>query len=296
MINELLDRVLKNKQVYEVETRFGHICVVTDRVEYNLPNQVFPLHPENRFYLDEIVEEKIKGANVLEIGVGSGVLSIGAVMAGAEEVTALEINPRAKNYAGFNIVLNGLEDKIEIRDGDEKDIFKPIEGKNFDYIISNPPFEPTPSGSKNTYVHSDGGIYGLDFVEKIFSDLDNYLTNDGHAQIVTFAPGNEERPVMLRSLVKKHLNGQTTIKVNPISMRFDDFVDRFVEIGQATEQQVAETKKQAAQDGISHLYLCMIHYEKGPEQIEIIPTEKRYRNWDLPLNSAVPMGYKGESK
>jgi len=51
-------------------------------------------------------------------------------------------------------------------------------------------------------------------------------------------------------------------------------------------------KKQATKDGISHLYLCMIHYEKGPKKIEIIPTGKKYKNWDLPLNSNVPMGSK----
>ena len=55
-------------------------------------------------------------------------------------------------------------------------------------------------------------------------------------------------------------------------------------------------KKQAAQDGVSHLYLCMLHYEKGPKQLQVTPTQKRYENWDLPLNSSVPMGYKGELK
>lgn len=289
MINELISQNLKNKRISQI----GDFCVVTDRVEYNEQYQVFPLHPENQFYLDEIVEEKVKRAKALEIGIGSGVLSIGAVKAGAEKVIALEINPRAKNYAGFNIVLNGLEDKIEIIDGDEEDIFKPIEGKKFDYIISNPPFEPTPPGSKHTYVHSDGGIYGLDFVKDILKKLDDYLADNGHAQIVTFAPGDDKQPFMLRDMVEKYLSGQATIKVNPVSMRFDDFVDRFVEIGQATVEQVTEMKKQAVQDGISRLYLCMIHYEKGPKQIEMIPTEKRYENWDLPLNSSVPMGYRG---
>ena len=101
---------------------------------------------------------------------------------------------------------------------------------------------------------------------------------------------------MLVDLVNKYLTGQATIKVNPVSMRFDDFVDRFVEIGQAKEEQIAEMKKQAAQDGVSHLYLCMLHYEKGSKQLEVVPTQKRYDNWDLPLNSTVPMGYKGESK
>jgi len=290
MINEivsLINQNLKNKRISQI----GDFYVVTDRVEYNKPDQVFPLHPENQFYLDEIVEEKIKGAKVLEICVGSGVLSIGAVKAGAEKVTALEINPRAKNYAGFNIVLNGLEDRIEIRDGNTEDIFKPIEGEKFDYIISNPPFEPTPPGI-DYYLHSSGGIYGLDFVENILQNLDSYLADNGHAQIVTFAPGDKKQPFMLADLVQKYLNGQTTIKVNPVSIRFNDFVDRFVKIGQATEQQVAEMKEHAAKDNVTHLYLCMVHYEKGEKSLTVEPTNRTYHNWDLPLNSSVPMGWK----
>ena len=50
--------------------------------------------------------DKINGAEVLEIGVGSGVLSIGAIKAGAKRVTALEINPRTKIFARFNVMLN----------------------------------------------------------------------------------------------------------------------------------------------------------------------------------------------
>lgn len=287
MINELLSQNLKNKRVSQI----GDFCVVTDRVEYDQPDQVFPLHPENQFYLDEIAEQRIKGAKALEIGIGSGVLSIGAVKAGAEKVTALEINPRAKNYAGFNIVINGLEDRIEIRDGNIEDIFKPIKGEKFDYIISNPPFEPTPPGI-NYYLHSSGGIYGLDFVEGILKNLDSYLTDKGHAQIVTFTPGDEKRPFMLVDLVKKYLNGQTTIKVNPVSMKFDDFADRFVKIGQATGEQVAEMKEQAAEDGVSQLYLCMIHYEKGEKSLKVESSNHIYKNWDLPIDSNAPMGLK----
>ena len=36
----------------------------------------------------------MQGAQALEIGLGSGALSIGALKAGAKRVTALEINPR----------------------------------------------------------------------------------------------------------------------------------------------------------------------------------------------------------
>lgn len=65
----------------------------------------------------------MRDAEVLEIDWGSGVLSIGA--ARAKRVTALEINPRAKNFAGFNFVLNGVEDKIAIVDG-QADVWQPV--------------------------------------------------------------------------------------------------------------------------------------------------------------------------
>ncbi|MBS3138586.1 50S ribosomal protein L11 methyltransferase [Candidatus Woesearchaeota archaeon] len=288
MINLLLNQTLKNKRMSHI----GNFCVVTDRVEYEQADQVFPLHPENQFYLDEIVENKVKGAKTLEIGVGSGVLSIGAVKAGAKKVTALEINPRAKNFAGFNVVLNGLEDKIEIKDGNIEDIFRPVQSEQFDYIISNPPFEPTPPGI-DYYLHSSGGIYGLNFVEKLVKDIDKYLTEKGHAQIVTFAPGDDKQPFMLVDMAKKYLRGSTTIKVNPIAMKFDDFVERFVQIGKATAEQVDAMKQQAVKNCVTHLYLCMLHYEKGQDKLNVVSTGKVYENWDLPLESAVPMGKQG---
>src|SRR3989344_1660524 len=259
--------------------------ILTDRIKYDKSDQVFPMHPEQCFYIDEIDRQKIKGASALEIGLGSGVLSIAAAKAGARKVTALEINPRAKNFAGYNIMQNGVEEKIEIRDGNE-DIFKPVKKEKFDYIISNPPFEPTPQGIEY-FMHSSGGIYGLDFVEKLLKGVDEHLTEKGHAQIVTFAPGDHDSPSMLIGLINKYLPGRTQLKVNPISMRYDDLVDRFTQIGKATIKQVDEMKERAQADGVTHLYLCMIHYDKGKKSLTMELSEKIYENWDLPLESKI---------
>ena len=152
--------------------------VLTDKLDYRAIDQVFPLFAEQQFFLDELRHDKIKGAEVLEIGLGSGVLSIGAARAGANRVTALEINPRAKNFAGFNFVLNGVEDKVAILDG-HADIWQPVQGRQFDYIMSNPPFEPTPPAMDYFY-HSAAGPYGLDFLDKLFAGLDAHLADGGH--------------------------------------------------------------------------------------------------------------------
>jgi methylase of polypeptide subunit release factors len=284
MISELIRANFPNQRISTISSKLtGEYTVATDLVSYQKPDQVFPLHPEQQFFLDEIIEEKITEARVLEIGVGSGVLSIGALKAGAVHVTALEINPRAKNYAGFNILANGLEGKIEIRDGDVKDIWKPVRGDRFDYIISNPPFEPTPEGMTH-YLHSGAGIWGLDFVEAIFQELENHLTATGHAQIVTFAPGNAQEPFMLVDMAQKYLKRETKIKVNPISIKFAEFVDEYVENGQATVEQVAKLKKMAQDYNVSHLYLCVLHYNtQGEQSVAVTETNLAYEAWLNPL-------------
>jgi methylase of polypeptide subunit release factors len=282
----------QGQKTYVEAAKTGGYHVVTDKVEYDQPDQVFPIHPENLFYLDQLCE-KVEGARVLEIGLGSGVLTIGALKAGAEEVVALEINPRAKVFAQYNIAQNGVEGKIEIRQGDVDCVLAPVEGERFDYIVSNPPFEPTPEGIEY-YMHSAGGVYGLDFVEEMFKGLDEHLADDGHAQIITFAPGDDKVPYMLVELVEKHLEGRAEIVVDPVAMRFDEFVDRFVEIGKATQEQVDAMKMKAQADGVTHLHMCMVHYEKGKQSIDLRTSEKQYLRWDLPLGADVPMGYGGE--
>ncbi|MGH9842235.1 MAG: methyltransferase [Blastocatellia bacterium] len=275
-IHTLFNHVLQRKQVSAV----NDYEVVTDTMAYTQIDQVLPIFAEQLFFLDELALEKIKGAKALEIGLGSGVLSIGAVKAGAARVTALEINPRAKNTAGFNIVLNGLEDRIAIIDGSD-DIFQPVKGQTFDYIISNPPFEPTPPDVDYFY-HSAAGLYGLDFIEKIFQAVDDYLTADGHLQIVTGAPGDREKPFLLIEMAEKYLSGSTTILLNAGTLNYAEAIGWYPEKGLCTVAQANFMKQKAAQDGVTDYHLCVIHYQKGAKQIQVKPAKVVYENWYLP--------------
>ncbi len=263
-------------------SRINDIFVVTDQDTYLELDQVFPMHAEQQFFLDELKREKIAGAQVLEIGLGSGVLSIGAAKAGAARVTALEINPRAKNYAGFNILINGVDDRVVITDGDRHDIFKPVAGRKFDYIMSNPPFEPTPPGLHNFY-HSDAGVYGMDFLENIFKGLDEHLTAHGHAQIVTAAPGDARGPFMLVDSAKKYLAGRTKIVVNPLPITFAHMAQWFAVGSLASPEQRQQLLEIAKKDGVTHEYLCVIHYERGEPGLRVENAKIVYRDWEHPL-------------
>ncbi len=254
--------------------------VLTDDIDYQDIDQVFPMYPEQPFFLDELVRPAIQDANVLEIGLGSGVLSIGALKAGAKRVTALEINPRAKLFAGFNAVLNGVSDGLQILDGNTEDIWAPVKGKVFDYIISNPPFMPTPPDSDHYFHSGGGGILGLDFVEKLLSQLDTHLAPDGQAQIVTAAPGDDKLPTAFMELAEIHLSGNTSLVIDPTAFSFDVLKHHLPE--GISDQTMTAVSRQLQEKGITHQYLFVMHYEKGEKSITTRFSEP-HPAWDMPV-------------
>jgi ribosomal protein L11 methyltransferase len=58
------------------------------------------------------------GCDALDIGCGSGILSIAAVLCGAKHVAAIDIDPVAVRVAKENVELNGVADKVECRVAD----------------------------------------------------------------------------------------------------------------------------------------------------------------------------------
>ena len=65
------------------------------------------------------------GRKVLDIGCGSGILSIGAALLGAEEVLAVDIDPQAVEVSKENVALNRCEDKIKVYCSREEFTFLP---------------------------------------------------------------------------------------------------------------------------------------------------------------------------
>lgn len=272
----LLSHVATGKRLSQVHD----LWILTDAIDYPGVDQVFPMYPEQPFFLDEWDKTKLNGAHVLEIGLGSGVLSIGALRAGAKQVTALEINPRAKLFAGFNTLLNGVSDGLQIVDGNKDDLWAPVKGKRFDYIISTPPFMPSPPDSSHYFHSGGGGILGMDFLANIFRQLDDHLAPGGHAQFVTAAPGDGNLPTALLELVDHYLSGRTRVKIDPLAISFEVLTHHLPEGFPAASLEATNQQLQA--QGITHQYLCLIHYAKGEKSVSTELSEP-HPAWDLPL-------------
>ncbi len=93
-----------------------------------------------------------KGDKVLDLGTGTGVIPIlMSAKTKAEHFSALEIQPESAEMAKRSVMLNDLQDKIDIIEGDIKkaaEIFKP---SSFDVITTNPPYMNFEGGLKNSY-------------------------------------------------------------------------------------------------------------------------------------------------
>lgn len=79
-----------------------------------------------------------KNDEILEIGPGTGAISIIALYRGAKKVTCVDINKKAVQNTKKNIQLHSLEDKIDVRQGN---LYKPLKKKEkFNAIFWNIPF------------------------------------------------------------------------------------------------------------------------------------------------------------
>ncbi|HOC30697.1 MAG TPA: 50S ribosomal protein L11 methyltransferase [Armatimonadota bacterium] len=80
------------------------------------------------------LERYTPGKNrIADIGCGSGILAVAAALMGARDVLAIDDDPVAVRVANENIALNGVSDRVRIRQGN---LLEGVE-ERFDVIVAN---------------------------------------------------------------------------------------------------------------------------------------------------------------
>jgi ribosomal protein L11 methyltransferase len=95
-----------------------------DRVIHLDPGMAFGtgLHPSTELCMLFMEEVDLSGQTLLDVGAGSGILSIGAIRAGAAGAVAVEIDPVAARSLQENVALNAMQGQIEVVVGDAREV------------------------------------------------------------------------------------------------------------------------------------------------------------------------------
>lgn len=129
------------------------------------------------------------GASVLDIGCGTGVLSILAARTAPRSITAMDVSRQAVLAARFNTRVRGIKATVECGDALEG-----VAGRTFDLVLSNPPYVPgrgeRPKGRHRAW---DAGVDGREMLDRLCANAPMLLAPGGTLLMVHSALCDEDK-------------------------------------------------------------------------------------------------------
>ncbi|MFP4524234.1 MAG: HemK2/MTQ2 family protein methyltransferase [Candidatus Woesearchaeota archaeon] len=131
---------------------------------------------EDTYLLRDSLPKDLSGLKVLEVGSGSGLVSVEAARRGAD-VVAVDVDPAA--VAATRKAAYDAHVTVVACEGD---LYEPVEGERFDLIICNPPY--LPDEPKDPDVALDGGPEGWEFIDRLLAGAKGHLAEEGKVLLV----------------------------------------------------------------------------------------------------------------
>jgi release factor glutamine methyltransferase len=150
--------------------------------------------PSDTWMLAGVLRGEIDGreADVLDLCTGTGALALVAARAGAT-ATAIDVSRRAVANVRVNALLNGV--RVRALRGD---LFAPVAGRQFDVIVTNPPYVPAPQerlperGIERAW---QAGLDGRVLIDRICAGVHDHLKPGGAVLIVQSAINGDTKTV-----------------------------------------------------------------------------------------------------
>lgn len=150
---------------------------------------------------------------ILDLGTGSGAIAIAlAKHVAGSHVVATDLSEAALAVARVNAETHGVTDRIDFRQGD---LFAPVTGQRFRYIVSNPPYisdaewvdvEPNVRDHEPVLALR-AGAEGLDVIAPLIDQACDYLETPGQL-LVEFAAAHREAAPRLASATGRLMNAR----------------------------------------------------------------------------------------
>lgn len=152
------------------------------KLNFYVDENVLIPRSDTEILVEEVIENSLKEAKILDLCTGSGAIAISiAKYIENSKVFASDISNNAIKIAEQNAKFNNVDVKFII-----SNLFEDIIEKDFDIIVSNPPYIKdsiietlSADVKKEPIIALSGGEDGLDFYRRISKDAYEYLKNDG---------------------------------------------------------------------------------------------------------------------
>ncbi|MBI3001848.1 MAG: peptide chain release factor N(5)-glutamine methyltransferase [Deltaproteobacteria bacterium] len=160
-------------------------------LDFDVTPQVLVPRPETELLVEVtlgILAKKGSPARILEIGTGSGAISVSLATERTDaEIWATDLSGSALEVARINARRHKVEKQIHFLQGD---LFAPLGKRGFGFfglVVSNPPYVPSAEIERLAReIHHweprlalDGGADGLDCYRRILGEAHRYLTEPG---------------------------------------------------------------------------------------------------------------------
>ena len=145
--------------------------------------EVYPPSEDSDLLIESLDVEK--GEKVLEVGCGSGIVSMHCARNGAD-VTCVDINPYAVELTRSNFESNGLEADVF-----QSDVYSNVKGV-FDTVVFNLPYLPTEEDGLLEKAWS-GGSDGMGPLPELIRGGHDHIEPDGRIVVVVSSLMDQKR-------------------------------------------------------------------------------------------------------
>ena len=148
------------------------------------PVEVYPMDWENKpnvvprvgfLVMENLGAHNMSGQRVVDLGTGDfAFYAIRAAWLGASSAVGIEYDlSRVENAKR---IAERTRQNVEILQGSW---YEPIQGRQFDVIVTNPPYSPIPESAEQSDIADSGGPDGREHIDHIIERSINYLSEQG---------------------------------------------------------------------------------------------------------------------